>query len=82
MNLWKNFNLALKRAIIISLVLGIQVSIPTQAKVAVLDRVAAIVNDDIVLQSELDQRTASIFRNIQDSGTQPPALDILQKQLI
>lgn len=82
MNLWKNFNLALKRAIIISLVLGIQVSMPTQAKVAVLDRVAAIVNDDIVLQSELDQRTASIFRNIQDSGTQPPALDILQKQVL
>ena len=82
MNLWKNFNLALKRAMIISLVLGIQVSMPTQAKVAVLDRVAAIVNDDIVLQSELDQRTASIFRNIQDSGTQPPALDILQKQVL
>jgi peptidyl-prolyl cis-trans isomerase SurA len=67
---------------IISLVLGIQVSMPTQAKVAVLDRVAAIVNDDIVLQSELNQRTASIFRNIQDSGTQPPALDILQKQVL
>lgn len=82
MNLWKNFNLALKRAIIISLVLGIHISMPTQAKVAVLDRVAAIVNDDIVLQSELDQRTASIFRNIQDSGTQPPALDILQKQVL
>jgi peptidyl-prolyl cis-trans isomerase SurA len=82
MNLWKNFNLVLKRAIIISLVLGIQVSMPTQAKVAVLDRVAAIVNDDIVLQSELNQRTASIFRNIQDSGTQPPALDILQKQVL
>ena len=82
MNLWKNFNLALKRAMIISLVLGIQVSMPTQAKVAVLDRVAAIVNDDIVLQSELNQRTASIFRNIQDSGTQPPALDILQKQVL
>ena len=82
MNLWKNFNLALKRAIIISLVLGIQVSMPTQAKVAVLDRVAAIVNDDIVLQSELDQRTASISRNILDSGTQPPALDILQKQVL
>jgi peptidyl-prolyl cis-trans isomerase SurA len=82
MNLWKNFNLVLKRAIIVSLVLGIQVSMPTQAKVAVLDRVAAIVNDDIVLQSELNQRTASIFRNIQDSGTQPPALDILQKQVL
>jgi peptidyl-prolyl cis-trans isomerase SurA len=40
------------------------------------------VNDDIVLQSELNQRTASIFRNIQDSGTQPPALDILQKQVL
>lgn len=82
MNLWKIFNSAIKWPVILSLLLGPHVFMSTQAKVAILDRVVAIVNEDIVLQSELDQRTASIFSNIQDSGTQPPALDILQKQVL
>ena len=81
MNLWKNFKLVIRRTAAISLSLTVLASM-AHSKVAVLDRVAAVVNDDIVLQSELDQRTASIYRSIQESGTQPPPLEILRDQVL
>lgn len=74
--------MASKKSTLISLALSALIAVPLNAKVAVLDRVAAIVNDDIVLQSELDQRTGSIYRNIQNSGTQPPSIEILQTQVL
>lgn len=82
MNLWKIFNLAQRKTIYLSVLLGLILAVSAEAKVAVLDRVAAIVNDDIVLQSELNQRTAAIYVNIQESGTQPPAKEVLKKQVL
>ena len=82
MNLWKIFNLAQRKTIYLSVLLGLILTVSAEAKVAVLDRVAAIVNDDIVLQSELNQRTAAIYVNIQESGTQPPAKEVLKKQVL
>lgn len=82
MNLWKIFNLAQPITVYASLLLGMVLAISVEAKMVVLDRVAAIVNDDIVLQSELNQRTKAIYLNIQESGTQPPAEDLLKKQVL
>jgi peptidyl-prolyl cis-trans isomerase SurA len=82
MNLWKIFNLAQPITVYASLLLGMVFAISVEAKMVVLDRVAAIVNDDIVLQSELNQRTKAIYLNIQESGTQPPAEDLLKKQVL
>lgn len=82
MNLWKIFNLAQRKTIYPSVLLGLILAVSAEAKVAVLDRVAAIVNDGIVLQSELNQRTAAIYVNIQESGTQPPAKEVLKKQVL
>lgn len=82
MNLWKIFNLAQRKTIYPSVLLGLMLSVSAEAKVAVLDRVAAIVNDDIVLQSELNQRTAAIYVNIKESGTQPPVKEVLKKQVL
>ena len=82
MSLWKIFNLLITKASRLGLMLSLLVSLSAQAKVAVLDRVVAVVNDDIVLQSELNQRTTSIYRSIQQSGTQPPSLDVLKKQVL
>lgn len=81
MNLWKNFKLVIRRTAAISLNLTVLASM-ANSKVAVLDQVVAVVNDDIVLQSELDQRTASIYRSIQESGTQPPSLEMLRDQVL
>ena len=82
MSLWKIFNHLITKASALGLMLGLAVSLTAQAKVAVLDRVVAVVNDDIVLQSELNQRTTSIYRSIQQSGTQPPPLEVLKKQVL
>ncbi len=47
-----------------------------------LDRVVAVVNDGIVLQSELEQQTQMIAARIQQQGQQPPARNVLRQQVL
>ena len=77
MNLWK---ISEKSALICASVLFI--SIGATAQVTLLDKVIAVVDDDIVLQSELDQRMVTIYTQIQQSGTKAPPQDILLQQVL
>lgn len=54
----------------------------SHGQVKVLDKVVAIVDDDVVLQSELDQRTTVITAQLASSGTKTPPQDILQQQIL
>lgn len=47
-----------------------------------LDRVVAVVNDQVILKSELDLRTAQIEKQVQAQNTPLPPLDVLQKQVL
>jgi peptidyl-prolyl cis-trans isomerase SurA len=47
-----------------------------------LDRVVAVVNDGIVLQSTLDQQVQTISNRLQQQGQQLPPRDILRKQVL
>jgi peptidyl-prolyl cis-trans isomerase SurA len=47
-----------------------------------LDRVIAIVNDGIVLQSQLDTQSAMIIDRLQSQGTQLPPADVLRQQVL
>jgi peptidyl-prolyl cis-trans isomerase SurA len=47
-----------------------------------LDRVIAIVNDGIVLQSQLDTQSAMIVDRLQGQGTQLPPADVLRQQVL
>ncbi|MGH8337397.1 MAG: peptidylprolyl isomerase, partial [Gammaproteobacteria bacterium] len=47
-----------------------------------LDRVVAVVNDQVILKSELDQRVAAISRRIQAQGTALPPENVLRKQVL
>ena len=47
-----------------------------------LDRVVAVVNDQVILKSELDQRVADITRQIQAEGTALPPAEVLRKQVL
>jgi peptidyl-prolyl cis-trans isomerase SurA len=47
-----------------------------------LDRVAAVVNDGIVLQSDLDQQSQLISQRIQQQGQQPPPRNVLRQQVL
>ena len=49
---------------------------------ATLDRVVAVVNDDVILQSELDQAIASVQHQYAQSPEQLPPPDVLQKQVL
>ena len=42
------------------------------AQIKVLDKITAIVDDDVVLQSELDQRMIAVLSQIQASGAKAP----------
>jgi peptidyl-prolyl cis-trans isomerase SurA len=47
-----------------------------------LDRVIAIVNDGIVLQSQLDNQTALITDRLKGQGTQLPPADVMRQQVL
>ena len=62
--------------------LTLMMSLQAIAQIQVLDKIVAIVDDDVVLQSELDQRTKTIMAQLQQSETQAPPENILQKQIL
>jgi peptidyl-prolyl cis-trans isomerase SurA len=60
----------------------ITLTMPAQAQVQLLDRVVAVVNKGVVLQSELDERIASITARAEGSGMSLPPKDVLEKQVL
>ena len=58
------------------------VSLQASAQVKVLDKIVAIVDDDVVLKSELDQRMEAIVAQLTQSGTQMPPEKILEQQVL
>ena len=83
MNHWKAFKFEqVKKALGAVALCSLLISVNSHAEMALLDRVVAVVDDDVVLQSELNQRMAVIYSQIQQSGTQAPAEDILKKQVL
>lgn len=54
----------------------------SSAQTVMLDRVVAIVDEDLVLESELKERTASILERLQTQYSQLPPQDVLQKQIL
>ena len=54
----------------------------SNAQVKILDKIIAIVDDDVVLQSELNRRMSSIIKQIKQSKTTAPPEDLLKKQVL
>jgi len=46
------------------------------------DRIIAIVNDDVIVATELDNRVAQVRAQLQGSGTPSPPYQVLQKQVL
>ena len=57
-------------------------ALPAAAQLQVVDRIAAIVDEDVVMQSELEERLASIYAQIEGSGGTPPPPALLAEQVI
>lgn len=47
-----------------------------------LDRIVAVINDDVILESELDERVAQITKQLEARNTPLPPASILQKQVL
>ena len=62
--------------------LGLFITEMSLAQVKVLDKIVAIVDDGVVLKSELDQRVSSVSLQIAQSGTNAPPMDILTQQVL
>ena len=83
MNRWKTFKSSFTGSALLGiLICSMLAPLKTNAEVVLLDRVVAVVNDDVVLESELTQRMVAIYSQIQQSGTQPPTEDILRSQVL
>src|SRR5690606_917545 len=61
---------------------GVVGSLSAQAEIRLLDSVAAVVDNDVVMTSELNERVDTIYTRIQQSGTEPPPREVLVPQVL
>lgn len=47
-----------------------------------LDRIVAVINDDVIMQSELEERIRSVLKQMSQQGAERPPQDILIKQVL
>ena len=61
---------------------GLLLSTGLQAQMVELDRVAAIVDTDVVMQSQVQERLNTIRQQLDERGTELPPEDVLRTQVI
>jgi peptidyl-prolyl cis-trans isomerase SurA len=59
---------------------GQQTAKPRQ--IVTLDRIVAVVNEEVITQQELSARVDFAFRQLRQQGTQPPSREVIERQLI
>lgn len=55
---------------------------PKPRQIVTLDRIVAVVNDEVITQQELNARVDFAFRQLRQQGTQPPSREVIERQLI
>ncbi len=54
----------------------------TPSRVIAVDRIVAVVNDEVLTSNDLSERVQLVVRQIQRQGGQLPAADVLQRQIL
>lgn len=54
----------------------------TPSRIVPVDRIIAVVNDEVITQNDLNDRVALVVRQLQRSGGQLPAQDALTRQIL
>ncbi|SDS79837.1 periplasmic chaperone for outer membrane proteins SurA [Halopseudomonas litoralis] len=67
---------------LVGLCAGLLLSTGLQAQMVELDRVAAIVDNDVVMQSQVQERLNTIRQQLDERGTELPPEDVLRTQVI
>ena len=74
------------RPFVLLLLLMAEIAVAQQpahtSSIAPIDRIVAVVNEDIITQKELDEMLKHTIRQLQTRGVQAPAHDVLEKQLL
>lgn len=73
--------------LIFGLVTGLTLTTEVVAQVAApeiveIDRIVAVVNDDVIVYSELRTRLVAVVQRLEDSGVPAPPADVLEKQVL
>ena len=55
---------------------------PPPTNVVPVDRIVAVVNDEVITQNELNERVNLVVKQFQRSGGQLPTADVLQRQIL
>jgi peptidyl-prolyl cis-trans isomerase SurA len=53
-----------------------------QKQIAPIDRIVAVVNDDVITRHELDEHLEAVTKQLQKQGTALPAPDAMEKQIL
>ncbi|NMT62414.1 peptidylprolyl isomerase [Marinobacter orientalis] len=67
---------------ILLVLMAVTLSATVQAERKLLDQVVAVVNDDVVLQSELEARINTIVGRLRAQGTGLPPQDVLEERVL
>ena len=54
----------------------------TPSRVVPVDRIVAVVNDEVITQNDLHERVALVVSQIQRQGGQLPSVDVLNRQIL
>jgi peptidyl-prolyl cis-trans isomerase SurA len=57
-------------------------SLASAGKMQMLDNIAAVVNDTVIMSSELDRRVEDVLRNIRAENSQMPPVEIIRTQVL
>jgi len=61
---------------------GAQAQTAKPRQIVTLDRIVAVVNDEIITQQELSARVDFAFRQLRQQGTPPPSREVIERQLL
>lgn len=64
------------------LLLGTNLATAAPISISLVDRIVAVVNNDVITQYELDDKLRTAMQQLKRQGTPPPPRDLLEKQLL
>ncbi|MEX0899547.1 MAG: peptidylprolyl isomerase [Gammaproteobacteria bacterium] len=70
------------KSIFAALLLLASAAVGAQERGTPIDSIVAVVNEDIVLHSELESRVVEVMRSISQSGTEAPPANVVREQVL
>ena len=55
---------------------------PSASRIVLLDRIVAVVNDQVITRRDLDERVTTVLTQLRQQGTPLPPRDLLEKQVL